>query len=264
VKTFGHGRCDDGTSFFVMEYVDGRDLAEIMEHAPGFVTPTQILAVGIACAAALVACHEGVDDDTELCVTHSNLVPANVMITRAGDIKLIDFGEATWVARGEPSKIDPAEASNARADVRALGLILYQLTTGKSSLRAMELATVSPSSIPRWVPYRLRRIIARIVDTGAEPWYRNMRHVYEDLKEVALVTPGSDDQSNLLSLVDAVRSPPPPDSWLSESQLELEDAEEDPSLPFMSSTEVRQALRRSDAEALLNWIEDFRLNSESG
>ena len=130
----------DGTYFIVMEYVDGRSLAEILQ-AEGPLHPDRVADIGADVAAALGFAHRNG-------VVHRDVKPGNVLLTQAGQVKVADFGIARAItatsddnltqvgtvmgtatyfspeqARGEP--VDP------RSDIYSLGCVLYELVLGR-------------------------------------------------------------------------------------------------------------------------------------
>ena len=158
---------DDGVRFLTMELVEGRSLAELI--TPGGLPLAQLLDLGIPLADALVAAHEKG-------VVHRDLKPANVMVTREGRVKVLDFGLAK-LAHAE-SDLDAALAAtqagpisevgqvvgtapymapeqtrgepvDARSDLFALGIVLYELATGRRPFHGPTASVVS-SAIPTW------------------------------------------------------------------------------------------------------------------
>ncbi|MDI2130110.1 serine/threonine-protein kinase [Yinghuangia seranimata] len=125
----------DGTLFLVMEYVDGRDLAEVLRSEG---PPAVGVAVGWAAqvAAALARAHaEG--------VVHRDLKPANLMLTAEGAVKILDFGIARFadvtsrssrvigtLAYMPPERFDE-QGGDARSDLYSFGCVLYELLTGE-------------------------------------------------------------------------------------------------------------------------------------
>ena len=132
---------EDGHLFFAMEYVDGESVAELLTRGP--VTPDRALAI-VRMAA------EGLREADRQGFTHRDVKPSNLMIDRAGRVKVVDFGlvtdsprdsrpnassdiTATGIA-GTPLYMAPeqarGEAVDRRADVYALGATLYHLLAG--------------------------------------------------------------------------------------------------------------------------------------
>ena len=140
---------EDGTRFLTMELVEGESLDRHV--TPGGLPIARVVELGIALADALAAAHEKG-------VVHRDLKPANVMLTRDGRVKVLDFGlakldasstdlEATQAATiaaplsaagqvmGTVPYMAPeqvrGEAVDSRTDLFALGIVLYELATGR-------------------------------------------------------------------------------------------------------------------------------------
>lgn len=122
--------------FMVMEYVDGPTLQELIKEGP---LPPEIAAIiGAKIASALEHAHFRR-------IIHRDLKPANVMITKTGEVKLMDFGIARdesldaltqeGMAVGTPAYMAPEQVvgqeCDARTDVFALGVLLYETLSGE-------------------------------------------------------------------------------------------------------------------------------------
>jgi serine/threonine-protein kinase len=121
----------DGGAYLVMQYVPGAPLREVVKDGRRL-TPEQSLGVLAGALSGLAAAHR-------LGVVHGDLKPENVIVTEEGVSKLVDFGQAGPTG-SKPSGGTPAYASpealrdepvDARSDVYAAGLILYELLTGR-------------------------------------------------------------------------------------------------------------------------------------
>src|SRR5262245_53737506 len=163
-----------GTRFLTMELVEGQRLDR--EIGPNGAPLERLLEVSIALAEALAAAHEKG-------IVHRDLKPANVMVTRDGRLKVLDFGLAriAQMAANEGdsqtvamSSISIAgqvmgtapymapeqvrgEASDARTDLFALGIIMYELATGRRPFTGGTSADVT-SAILRDTPTPLERV----------------------------------------------------------------------------------------------------------
>ncbi len=162
-----------GTYFIAMEYVDGRDLREIwrMCEARGEPMPPQYACRIIAeSAAALHHAHKKTNKQGKpLGIVHRDVSPQNILITRAGGVKVVDFGIAkaadssthtrAGVLKGKFAYMAPEQAAGARIDRRtdifALGVVLWELLVGKrlfkrdtdvSTLTAVNQCIVDPPS----------------------------------------------------------------------------------------------------------------------
>ncbi|HMR75529.1 MAG TPA: serine/threonine-protein kinase, partial [Polyangiaceae bacterium] len=143
----------DDLLYLVMEWVDGEPLSSIRRSAAkadGIPRPIAVKIVAEA-AAGLHAAHELKDDSGELVgLVHRDVSPQNLLITYDGVVKIVDFGVAKASGRtaentnagqikGKPPYMSPEQALgrdiDRRSDVFALGIILYQLTTGKHPFR---------------------------------------------------------------------------------------------------------------------------------
>jgi serine/threonine-protein kinase len=139
VQILDFGALDDGTSYFVMEYLDGVSLEEVLDA--GVMPLPEVLSVGIQMARGLAAAHERG-------IVHRDLKPANVLLLPQGThslVKLLDFGIAkiptsdggeklTLVNSivGTPHYMAPeqiAGAVDARADIYAMGAVLFEMLT---------------------------------------------------------------------------------------------------------------------------------------
>ncbi|HET9253258.1 MAG TPA: protein kinase [Candidatus Eisenbacteria bacterium] len=165
---------EDGIRFLTMELVEGQSLADLIPSG-GLPLP-RVLELSIPLADALVAAHgRG--------VIHRDLKPANVMVTRDGRVKVLDFGLAKMTDAGKPDHGVTAptldtpisgvgqvlgtapymapeqirgESADARTDLFALGIILYELTTGRRPFSGATSADVI-SAILRDTPEPLTR-----------------------------------------------------------------------------------------------------------
>jgi serine/threonine protein kinase len=144
VKFLGAG-CAEGRQYIVTEFVAGLTLRELARRLRGrgqkFPIPLLVQIVRQTCA-ALHHAHELTDRGVPLGFVHGDVSPENVMVTRGGDAKLIDFGAARLTAKAgstgplmgkflyvAPERIEGTPADR-RADVYALGVILYEYLTG--------------------------------------------------------------------------------------------------------------------------------------
>jgi serine/threonine-protein kinase len=149
VQVFDIGHADD-TYFIVMEFVDGVDLKAIMEWRRRIgrrLTIGQTIYLIMEVCKGLAYAHDLVHPETGeiLGIVHRDVSPANVLISRNGEVKLADFGlakaasqlESTdpGVVKGKMSYLSPEAARgenvDQRSDIFSVGILLYEMLTSK-------------------------------------------------------------------------------------------------------------------------------------
>jgi eukaryotic-like serine/threonine-protein kinase len=171
----------DGLHFLSMEYVDGEDLASLLRRI-GHLPKDKALQVARQLCAGLSAAHEAG-------VLHRDLKPANIMIDGRGRVRITDFGLAAFagevggreILAGTPAYMAPEQAAgrevSVRSDLYSLGLVLYEMFTGKRAfgasspeeLRRLQAGTrpASPSSLVEGFDPMVERVILRCLETDA-------------------------------------------------------------------------------------------------
>jgi serine/threonine protein kinase len=118
-----------GTPFIVMDYVDGRNLRQVLAQcaARGILLPVDFAAyVAHVVAEALAHAHAGVDEaGRPLGIVHCDVSPSNVFVSRTGEVKLGDFGVALTPARAGASAGAGAAAARAASGAGAFGKVHY-------------------------------------------------------------------------------------------------------------------------------------------
>jgi hypothetical protein len=168
----------DGQTFFTMEYVDGEDLASLLRRI-GRLPQDKAIEMARQLCAGLAAAHaKG--------VLHRDLKPANIMLDGRGQVVITDFGLAgvaddirgAEVRSGTPAYMAPEQLSGTevtlRSDIYALGLVLYEIFTGKrafaekvtSALHVQEDRTPSrPSLVVKDLDPIIEKVILRCLET---------------------------------------------------------------------------------------------------
>jgi len=184
---------DWGEAHFVaMEFVDGEDLARLLRRI-GRLPHDKAIEIARGVAAGLAAAHaKG--------ILHRDLKPANIMIDSHGEARITDFGLALAHDAeqedfaGTPAYMAPEQlmmqAASVRSDIYALGLVMYEIFTGKrvysghdlTDLRKQHEREVSlPSTLVRELDPSVERIILRCLNRDPEQRPRSAREVFEAL-----------------------------------------------------------------------------------
>ena len=149
-----------GEYYLAMEYVDGLTLSDLLERT-GTVTPGVACRIAVETLDALHAIHQAQSPDGQpLGLVHRDVTPRNVMLTRAGAVKLLDFGiaiaagEGPQTTMGTRSYVAPEHVEgrpvDARADLFSVGVLVVQLISGEVPFRGQ--ATSSPPRPPAIPP----------------------------------------------------------------------------------------------------------------
>jgi serine/threonine-protein kinase len=208
----------DDTLYLVTEFVDGADLSRILIQG-GPIPPACVAVVGARVAEALDYVHFNK-------LLHRDVKPANIMVSRDGEVKLMDFGiakdqNATDLTRdgmlvGSPSYIAPevlnGEEANEKADVWALGVTLYELAAGEKpfqgagaedlfdAIRSGSFARLR--SLAPATPRRLARAIERCLRRRPEARWRSAGHLARELERCAdKLLRGMHPQGRLVALM---------------------------------------------------------------
>jgi serine/threonine-protein kinase len=172
----------DGNVFLSMEYIDGEDLASVLRRM-GRPSSDKALEIARQVCLGLAAAHEAG-------MLHRDLKPANVMIDGRGRARITDFGLAGLadeLARdgriaGTPGYMAPEQLKDgrvsARSDIYALGLLLYEIFTGKRAFTAASLVDLrqqqesgsftSLTDLVRDIDPAVERVVLRCLETDPE------------------------------------------------------------------------------------------------
>jgi len=192
------GTFENGAPYMVMEHLDGRDLSTLL-HEQGALSPTD------AVDAVLQAC-EALAEAHMLGIVHRDLKPANLFMVRRPDgtpsVKVLDFGISklthagadhsmtkTSAVMGSPLYMSPEQMTasrqvDARTDIWAIGVVLYELLTGRVPFSADTLPeicglilTATPSAVRDYapgVPDGLQTVVRRCLEKDRERRFANV------------------------------------------------------------------------------------------
>jgi len=196
----------DGEVFIAMEYVEGRQLIDVIARAP--LSPEKIVSFGFQLASALAHAHQNG-------IVHGDLKSANVLVSREGNVKLVDFGLA-WpapiprstdnntvtAAAVQPRKMAgtlaymaPEQlrgaAPSVQSDIWCLGIVLYEMAVGKVpfegqtqlELGSMILEHPCPS-LPVTAPAGLSVIVQRCLEKEPQRRYQSAAEVRSALEAI--------------------------------------------------------------------------------
>ncbi|MDK2784212.1 MAG: eukaryotic-like serine/threonine-protein kinase [Bacillota bacterium] len=205
---------EDGKQFIVMEYVPGRNLKDYL-RAEGPLPPRTVAEIGRQIAAALFHAHQRG-------IIHRDIKPHNILITPEGQVKVTDFGIAraaaasslteTGVVLGSVHYFSPEQARgaavDARSDIYALGVVLYELLTGKLpfegdspiaiALRHLDSDPPSPRALRPEVPEALERIILKAMARDPAERYQTAGELQQALKAFLGLEPVEEEPTRVL------------------------------------------------------------------
>jgi eukaryotic-like serine/threonine-protein kinase len=209
-RVFDLGRLPNGLPYFVMEHLVGEDLGRRIARGP--------IPLALALEYVMQAC-VALRDAHAAGVIHRDLKPANLFIVQRSDgkpwLKVLDFGVSKLVtARGgdtssgltlsqsilgsplymSPEQIRASKVLDARSDIWSLGVILYELSTGKRPFSGAILSAVlvsiateaprTPSAISPGLPSGMDAIVLRCLEKDPAARFQSMQELFDALAEL--------------------------------------------------------------------------------
>ncbi|MCU0692232.1 MAG: serine/threonine protein kinase, partial [Polyangiaceae bacterium] len=211
------GKLEDGSFFLVLEYVEGRSLREVLDAEQ--LGPSRVLHIGKQITSALVRAHS-------LGIVHRDLKPENVMLVKRDDdpdfVKVLDFGIAkvpvaeitketgrphkaltqAGMVYGTPEYMAPEQALgrevDARADLYALGVMFYEMLSGRRPFEAdnpvtllgMQVTQCPPpfakTAPTRPIPTELEALVMELLEKEAERRPTDARQVLDAIEQTRL------------------------------------------------------------------------------
>ncbi|MDP3234538.1 MAG: serine/threonine-protein kinase [Myxococcales bacterium] len=213
VQIFDLGQQDD-TFYIAMEYIHGEDVRKVWKQAErqGTAIPIPLICrIIIESCSGLDYAHKKADPGGRpLNIVHRDISPQNILVSFEGGVKVVDFGIAkaadqatvtkSGVLKGKYSYMSPEQAQgkqvDARTDVFALGVVLYELLTGARLFkRANDIQTLNavteckiepPSNVDARLPKDLDAIVMRALAKNRDDRYADAREMQQALEDWVL------------------------------------------------------------------------------
>ena len=211
VQEFNH---IDNTYYIAMEYISGKDLKHLWK---AFSQKKTVVPVELACfivqkmAEGLDYAHTKVDNmGKPLGIVHRDVSPQNVLLSWEGEVKVIDFGIAKANEKQSSTKVGTLKGKFAymspeqirglpldgRADIFAIGVVLYELLTGQRAFTAesefsllekvRQVELKPPTMVNADIPPELERIVFKALEKDRKVRYQRARDLAEDLQRYLL------------------------------------------------------------------------------
>jgi serine/threonine protein kinase/Tfp pilus assembly protein PilF len=209
----------DGRDFIVMEYVDGKSLRELID-SNAQIPIDQILRIGLQVSDGLAAAHEHG-------IVHRDIKPANLLLTSKGQVKITDFGLATWRGASQLTKegttvgtaayMSPEQVQgktvDPRSDLFSLGVVLYELIARRRPFTGDHDAAISysitndiPEPLARFkssVHPALEQAVSRALEKDPATRYQTATDMLAELKRIKREIEGSQPSMMSRTLTEA-------------------------------------------------------------
>jgi serine/threonine protein kinase len=204
----------DGLFYFLMEFVDGVNLRQLLSNSR--ISPRETLAIVPQICEALQFAHDSG-------IVHRDIKPENILLDKKGQVKIADFGVAKLATQGtdetasenKPSRGDLTEAGSTlgtlqymapeqiensaevdhRADIYSLGVVLYQMLTGK-----LPSSKIEPPSRKVRIDVRLDEVVLRALENEPQHRYQRVSEMGTDVETISANQSSVKGALNVMSL----------------------------------------------------------------
>ena len=201
VNVLDVGHEEEGNiDYFVMEYVNGKTLKELIVGS-GKLNYTTAISIAIQIAKALECAHKNN-------IIHRDVKPQNILVTESGLIKVTDFGIAksstsatitnTTTIMGSAHYLSPEQAKGSfvdlRSDIYSLGVVLYEMVTGvlpfdgespvTIALKHIQSEPIEPKKQNQAIPDSLNNLIMKCMSKECINRYQNCKELIDDLQKI--------------------------------------------------------------------------------
>jgi tRNA A-37 threonylcarbamoyl transferase component Bud32 len=194
ISVYDFGKTEAGLFYFIMEFVDGTDLRQVMQA--GKLSPPEALAIVPQICEALQYAHdEG--------IVHRDIKPENILLDKKGQVKIADFGLAkllgqpasvyTLTRAGQkmgtphymaPEQIEHPHQVDHRADIYSLGVVFYEMLTGELPLGRFPLPSQKV-----YVDVRLDEVVLKTLEKEPQRRYQHASEVKTDVETISSTSP---------------------------------------------------------------------------
>lgn len=242
---------DNNINYIVMEFVNGKTLKEVIQER-GRLNVDDTLNIGIQIAKALECAHKNN-------IIHRDIKPHNILVTEDGTVKVTDFGIAKAVSSdtithtskviGSAHYFSPEQAKGKivdyRTDIYSLGIVLYEMITGKVpfdgdsavsvALKHIQEPVISPRLIIGSIPESLSNLILKATEKDPIRRYQTVTDLLNDLKKIqnnqSFTIVNSREENEFTRVMDPINIKATADSYE-----EDEDEEDDELIKIKKST----------------------------